>query len=322
MRRSVTIDVLLPLLYLKGISTKDFSDSFEPILGHKPKNLSPNVICRLKEEWYQHYQKWQRRDLSNKHYVYFWADGVYVQARQEEEKNCLLVIVGVDEYGKKELVAINDGFRESKESWKDLLLDMKDRGLKGAPKLAIGDGALGFWGAIREVYSQTKHQRCWVHKTANILDKLPKSIQAKAKEMIHNIYLAETKKDAEKAWKKFVSHYGAKYPKAVECLVKDKDGLMEFYNFPAEHWIHLRTTNPIESTFATVKHRTRKSKNCFSRKTLISATFKLFMEAEKRWLKLRGKNRIAQVINMEKFIDGTHENELEDKQKKEQNYAA
>ena len=322
MRRSVTIDVLLPLLYLKGISTKDFSESFEPILGHKPKNLSPNVICRLKEEWYDQYQSWQRRDLSNKNYVYFWADGVYVQARSEEEKNCLLVIVGADEYGKKELVSINDGFRESKESWKELLIDIKERGLKVGPKLASGDGALGFWGAIREVYPETKHQRCWVHKTANILDKLPKSSQSKAKEMIHNIYLAETKADAEKAWKKFVNHYGVKYPKVVECLVKDKEELLEFYNFPGEHWIHLRTTNPIESTFATVKHRTRKSKNCFSRKTLISATFKLFMEAEKRWIKLRGKNRIAQVINMEKFIDGIHENELEDKQKEEQNYAA
>jgi transposase-like protein len=199
---------------------------------------------------------------------------------------------------------------------------MKERGLKGAPRLAIGNGALGFWGAIREVYPKTKHQRCWVHKTANILDKLPKSIHAKAKEMIHNIYLAETKKDAEKAWKKFVRSYRAKYPKAVECLVKDKDELMEFYNFPAEHWIHLRTTNPIESTFATVKHRTRKSKNCFSRKTLISSTFKLFMEAEKRWRKLSGSKRITQVINMEKFIDGTHENELDYTVKEEQNYAA
>lgn len=249
--------------------------------------------------------------MTEKEYVYFWADGVYPQARMESEKNCLLVIVGADTEGRKEIVAISDGFRESKESWRNLLLDLKERGLNIGPKLAVGDGALGFWGAINEIYPETKHQRCWVHKTVNVLDKLPKSLQSKAKAMIHDIYLAPTKNDADKAWKKFVKTYDSKYPKATECLKKDKEELLNFYNFPAEHWIHLRTTNPIESTFATVKHRTKKSKNCFSRNSLIACIFKLFLEAEKRWQRLRGRHRIAQVINFDKFIDGIHENELE-----------
>lgn len=322
MRRTVTIDVLLPLLYLKGISTKDFADSFEPILGSSPKNLSPNVISRLKAGWHDQYLLWQMRDLSKKKYVYFWADGVYLQARMESEKNCILVIVGVDEYGKKEVVAIDDGFRESKESWQGLLRDLKSRGLKHAPKLAVGDGALGFWGALTEEYPDTVQQRCWVHKTSNILNKLPKSQQARAKQMIHNIYLAASREEAQTAWKKFILAYSVKYPKAMECLAKNEKELLAFYDFPAEHWIHLRTTNPIESTFATVKHRTRKSRNCFSRNTIIAATYKLFLEAEKRWKPLRGKNRIAQVINMEKFIDGVHENEISNDNLIEKKYVA
>ena len=322
MRRTVTIDVLLPLLYLKGISTTDFADSFEPILGSKPKNLSPNVISRLKSEWYDQYLLWQRRDLSKKKYVYFWVDGIYLQARIESEKNCILVIIGVDEYGKKELVAIDDGFRESKESWQGLLLDIKSRGLIHSPALAVGDGALGFWGALAEEYPTTVHQRCWVHKTSNILNKLPKSQQAKAKQMIHNIYMASSREEAESNWKKFILAYSAKYPKATECLLKNEKELLAFYDFPGEHWIHLRTTNPIESTFATVKHRTRKSRNCFSRNTIIAATYKLFLEAEKRWKPLRGKNRIAQVINMEKFIDGIHVSEISNDNLNEKKYVA
>ena len=322
MRRTVTIDVLLPLLYLKGISTNDFADSFEPILGSSPKNLSPNVISRLKAGWHDQYLLWRTRDLSKKKYVYFWADGVYLQARMESEKNCILVIVGVDEYGKKEVVAIDDGFRESKESWQGLLRDLKSRGLKHAPKLAVGDGALGFWGALTEEYPDTVQQRCWVHKTSNILNKLPKSQQARAKQMIHNIYLAASREEAQTAWKKFILAYSVKYPKATECLAKNEKELLAFYDFPAEHWIHLRTTNPIESTFATVKHRTRKSRNCFSRNTIIAATYKLFLEAEKRWKPLRGKKRIAQVINMEKFIDGVHENEISNDNLIEKKYVA
>lgn len=322
MRRTVSLDVLLPLLYLKGISTKDFADSFEPILGKKPQNLSPNVICRLKENWYKNYELWQKKDLSDKNYVYFWVDGVYLQARMESEKNCILVIVAADEYGRKELLALNDGFRESKECWKNLLLDLKERGLSSFPKLAVGDGALGFWGAITEIFPSTKQQRCWVHKTSNILSKLPQSVQSKAKQLIHNIYLAASREDADLAWHKFVREYEHKYSKVVECLVKNKEELLAFYDFPAEHWIHLRTTNPIESTFATVKHRTRKSKNCFSRKTLIAATHKLFIEAQKRWNPIRGKHRIPQVINMEKFIDGIHIHEIQNTTNDEKKYVA
>ena len=325
MRRTVTLDVLLPLLYLKGVSTKDFADSFEPILGKKPKNMSPNVISRLKSGWYDDYEKWQRRDFSSKENVYFWVDGIYFQARRESDKNCILVIIGADNCGNKEVVAIYDGVRESKESWRELLLDLKDRGLNHGPRLAVGDGALGFWGAMTEIYPDSQHQRCWVHKTANILNKLPKSQQAKAKTMLHDIYLAECSEDAEKALKKFVAKYELKYQRAVECLLKNEDELFAFFNFPAEHWVHLRTTNPIESTFATVKHRTRKSKNCFSANTIIAAVFKLCMEAEKRWRPLRGKHRIAQVINMQKFIDGIHENEIKEQkleQKNEKKYAA
>ena len=322
MRRTVTIDVLLPLLYLKGISTTDFADSFEPILGSSPKNLSPNVISRLKAGWHEQYLMWQSRDLSKKKYVYFWVDGIYLQARMESEKNCILVIVGADEYGKKEVVAIDDGFRESKESWRGLLLDLKSRGLKHGPKLAVGDGALGFWGALTEEYPDSAHQRCWVHKTSNILNKLPKSQQPRAKQMIHNIYLAGSREEAQNAWKKFIMAYSIKYSKATECLSKNEKELLAFYDFPAEHWIHLRTTNPIESTFATVKHRTRKSRNCFSRNTIIAATYKLFMEAEKRWKPLRGKNRIAQVINMEKFIDGIHECEISNHNLNQKKYVA
>ena len=310
MRRSVTMDVLLPLLYLKGISTKDFADSFEPILGKKPKNMSPNVISRLKAGWYEEYEKWQKRDLSLKNYVYFWVDGVYLQARMESDKNCILVIIGADSNGHKEVVAIYDGIRESKASWRELLLDLKSRGLRDGPRLAVGDGALGFWGAVTEVYPHTQHQRCWVHKTANILNKLPKSMHSTAKSMIHNIYLAECVEDARSALKKFISRYEAKYPKAISCLLKNEEELFAFFNFPAEHWIHLRTTNPIESTFSTVKHRTKKSKNCFSTKTIIAAVFKLSMEAQKRWKPLRGKHRISQVIDMHKFVDGIHINEF------------
>jgi putative transposase len=311
MRRTVSLDVLLPILYLKGISTGDFKDAFVPILGHGAKNLSPQVICKLKEGWYENYLSWQERDLSNKEYAYMWVDGVYLKARMESEKNCILVIIGADKNGKKEIVAINDGFRESKESWRDLLLDLQSRGLKSSPKLAVGDGALGFWGALDEIYPETKQQRCWVHKTRNILNKLPKLSQEKAKEMLHNIYLSETKHDALNAYDDFINRYGAKYPKVAECLLKDKNQLFSFYDFPAEHFIHLRTTNPIESTFATVKHRARKSRNCFSRKTIIASTFKLLLEAEKRWLPLRGRKRIAEVINLDKFIDGINQKDID-----------
>ena len=228
----------------------------------------------------------------------------------DSDKACMLIIIGADETGKKELIALHEGYRESKESWRYVLNDLKSRGLNIGANLAVGDGALGFWGALSEVYPTTKHQRCWVHKTANILEKLPKSLQAIAKQKIHDIYLAESKLEALAAYDDFMNYFKVKYPNAVNCLEKDKDELFAFYDFPAEHWVHLRTTNPIESTLATVRHRTKKSKNCFSRTTIVSCVFKLLREAEKRWRYLNGKNRIAQVINMEKFIDGIHEKEV------------
>ena len=314
MRRSASLDVFLPLLYLKGISTGEFQRTLSPLLGEKAKNLSPKVISGLKQGWYRDYEKWQQRSLAEKEYVYFWVDGIYLSARMESEKTCLLVIVGADKDGNKELIGMHDGFRESKASWLELLNDLKARGLKKAPHLAIGDGGLGFWGAIAEAYPSCQTQRCWVHKTANVLDKLPKSLQSKAKDNLHQIYLAETRKEADKAWDKFISTYQAKYPKAVNCLTKDKQELLQFYDFPAEHWRHIRTTNPIESTFSTVRHRTKKSRNCFSRQTILACVFKLMLEAEKRWRPLSGKKRIIQVINLEKFIDGVHHQEVKNKE--------
>lgn len=313
MRRTVTLDLMLPILYLKGISTNDFQDALAPMLGENSKTISPGVISSLKKSWYTDFQQWQKSDLSKKKYVYFWADGVYLQARMESDKSCMLVIVGADEHGNKELVALIDGFRESKDSWKNLLLDLKSRGLNYAPHLSVGDGALGFWGALSEVYPSTKHQRCWVHKTVNVLDKLPKNQQASAKSMLHDIYLSATKKDAFKAFDKFINKYEEKYSKATDCLVKDKDALMNFYDFPARHWQHIRTTNPIESTFATVKHKTRRSRGCFSRETVVASTFKLLQEAQKRWKKLYGYKQLADVISLVKFIDGIDERTIKNK---------
>ncbi len=304
MRRTVSLEVLIPLLYLKGISTNDMSETLIPLLGIDPKNVSPSVIGSLKKHWYDDYQNWQKQNFKNKKFVYWWVDGIYVQARMEHEKTCLLVIVGADEEGRKQLIGLTDGFRESKESWRSLLLDLKNRGLEQGACLAIGDGALGFWGAVSEVYPKTEHQRCWVHKTANVLDKLPKSQQAKAKSMLHEIYHAADEKDALKALEKFNQTYQAKYEKAVVCLNKDKEKMLAFYHYPAEHWIHIRTTNPIESTFATVRHRTKRSKNCFSRETIIACVFKLCLEAEKRWRPLKGREQIDPVLKKEKFVDG------------------
>ena len=314
MRRTATLDVLLPLMYLKGISTGDFQSTLAPLLGSDAKNLSPNVISRLKASWHDDYLAWQKRDLSQKRYLYWWVDGVYLKARMESEKTCMLVIVGADESGKKELVAMVDGFRESKESWLGLLQNLQQRGLTQAPRVAVGDGALGFWGALTEVFPATQHQRCWMHKMANVLDKLPKSQREKAKSMLQDIYMAATEREARGAWNDFIEEYQLKYTKAVDCLLKDKNQLFTFYHYPAEHWVHLRTTNPIESTFSTVRHRTKKSRNCCSRTTIIASVFKLMQEAEKRWRLLNGKQRIAQVIKFEKFIDGVHESELDNQQ--------
>ena len=279
LRRMPSIDNLIPVLYLKGISTNDFPTALSAILGEGVAGLSATNIVRLKSCWEQDYLKWKSRDLSHKNYVYFWVDGIYFNVRLDDERSCILVIMGADKHGNKELVAVCDGYRESKIAWKEMLLDLKQRGLSFAPKLSVGDGSLGFWAAMDEVFPETKRQRCWVHKTANILDKMPKSIQSKAKSMIHEMYMAATKESALKAYDHFIESFEPKYPKAVECLRKDKKNLFTFYDFPATHWIHIRTTNPIESTFATVRLRTTKTKGCGSRTATLSMVFKLTMEA-------------------------------------------
>lgn len=304
LRRLPSVDTLIPVLYLKGISTGNFSEALSAILGEGAAGLSSTNIVRLKEGWTQEYEAWCKRDLSNKRYVYLWADGIYFNVRLEEDRPCILVIMGATDDGKKELVAVWDGHRESKESWLTVLRDLKKRGLVHQPKLATGDGALGFWGALEEEYPKTRHQRCWVHKTANILDKLPKRVQPDAKKAIQEMYMAPTRADAKKAYAEFQEQYEAKYPKAVACLTKDEDVLFSFYDFPAEHWLHLRTTNPIESTFATVRHRTRQTKGCGSAKATMAMVFKLTIEAEKKWRKLNGSEKIAKVIAGVQFIDG------------------
>jgi transposase-like protein len=304
LKRIPSIDNLIPLLYLKGISTNDFPTALSAILGDGVKGLSPANIVRLKKGWEDDYKEWANRDLSNKNYVYFWVDGIYFNVRLEHERSCILVIMGADKYGNKELVTVSDGHRESKLSWRELLLDLKKRGLQFPPKLAIGDGALGFWAALDEVFPATKRQRCWVHKTANILDKLPKSVQPKAKSLIHEMYMAPTKEDALKAYDHFVEVYEAKYPKAVKTLVKDKDDLFSFYDFPAKHWIHIRTTNPIESTFATIRLRTKKTKGSGSRMATLTMVFKLALEAQKTWKKLKGHKLIPLVLEGKIFTDG------------------
>ena len=321
MRRAKTIDELLPLLYLQGISTSHFQEALAPILGKNAKNVSPQVICRLKEKWHDELIQWQKRSLSDKRYVYWWVDGIYLTARMESEKTCILVIIGATADGKKELVAFNDGFRESTDSWLELLRDIKRRGLTIAPELAIGDGAMGFWSAVEKEFPKTQYQRCWVHKTVNILNKLPKSLQTHAKSKLHDIYMAPGKEQAEVAYKDFIAAYEAKYPKAVECLTKDKGKLLTFYSFPAEHWCHIRSTNPIESTFATIKHRTRQARGCYSRKTVLCAFFKMAIQAEKSWMRLRGYERLVEVVNMVKFIDGISEHEV-DKIKQDKQSAA
>jgi transposase-like protein len=304
LKRTESIEELLPVLYLKGISTGDFSEALKSLLGANAKGLSSGTISRLKQQWQEEHKSWSKRDLERKKYVYIWADGVYFNIRSEEAKQCILIIIGVNEHGKKELIAIEDGYRESTQSWTELLEDIRHRGLSTAPKLAIGDGALGFWNAISKVYPETRHQRCWVHKTANVLNKLPKSVQPKVKEALHDIWMAETRNDAYKAFDSTVKRFGDKYPGAIKCLVKDKEQMLAFYDFPAVHWQHIRTSNPIESTFATVRLRTVKTRNAVSRATILSMVFKLTQSAENRWNKLRGFKLLADVIEGVKFVDG------------------
>ena len=307
MRRVPSIDALVPFLYLKGISTGDFSHALANILGENAPGLSATNIVRFKKLWEQDYQEWAKRDLSDKRYVYFWADGIYFNVRLEDPENnrqCILVIMGALEDGRKELVSVLDGYRESKQSWQEVLKDLKQRGLKEAPKLAAGDGGLGFWAALSEEFPETKEQRCWVHKTANILDKMPTSVQDRAKVHIRDMYMAPTKDEAMKAYNHFLSSYEVKYDRACECLRKDVASLFSFYDFPAEHWVHIRSTNPIESTFATVRLRTKRTKGCGSRLATLTMVFKLVLEAEKTWKKLKGHKLICKVIEGVKFVNG------------------
>jgi len=303
-RRSKSLEVLIPMLYLKGVSTGDFEEALSALLGKDAVGLSASTIARLKDGWADEHLRWSKRDLSAKRYVYFWVDGIHVQARLEDNAQCLLVIVGATPEGKKEFVGLTDGVRESAQSWRELLLDLRRRGLTIGPKLAVADGALGFWQALEEVWPTTIGQRCWVHKTANVLNKLPKSQQPKAKSALQEIWMAATKTDAFAAFDGFVETYGVKYEKAVECLTKDRDTLLAFYDFPAEHWKHLRTSNPIESTFATVRHRTVRTKGCLSNKTALAMIFKLAQAAEKSWRRLDGQDQLSKVILDVKFNDG------------------
>jgi transposase-like protein len=303
-RRSKSLEVLLPILYLKGLSTGEFDEALVALLGKDAGGLSASTIGRLKDAWSDEHLRWSKRDLSAKHYVYFWADGIHVQARLEDDAQCLLVIIGATPEGKKELVGLIDGVRESAQSWRGLLLDLKRRGLAMAPELAVADGALGFWQAIEEVWPKTRGQRCWVHKTANVLNKLPKSQHSKAKRALQEIWMAETKKDALTAFDAFVETWRVKYDKAVECLIKDREALLAFYDFPAEHWKHLRTTNVIESSFATIRHRTVRSKGCLSNKTALAMIFKLAEAAERSWRRLDGHNQLPKLIVGVKFTDG------------------
>lgn len=304
LRKTKSIEELIPFLYLRGISTGDFSEALAALLGPNAPGLSASTVVRLKEVWQRDQEAWSKRSLAGQRFVYFWVDAVYFNIRLEEDRQCILVIMGATASGKKELVAIQDGFRESEQSWTELLLDLKSRGLEVGPQLAIGDGALGFWKALRKVYGETREQRCWVHKTANVLNKFPKSKQSKAKSMLHDIWMAETRSDAEKAFDLFVTSYQAKYPDAVACLTKDRDVLLTFYDFPAEHWKHVRTTNPIESTFATVRLRTTKTKGSGSRVACLAMVFKLTKCAEKNWRVLNGSALLPDVIRGVQFVDG------------------
>jgi len=303
-RRSKSLDALLPVLYLRGVSTGDFQDALSALLGKDAPNLSPSVIARLKQDWAADYARWQRRDLSARRYVYIWADGVYLQARMEPVAECMLVIIGATPEGRKELIGFQVGVRESAQSWRELLIDIQARGLSIAPELAVADGALGFWKALEEVFPSTRHQRCWQHKTVNVLNKVAKSVQPALKQDLREIWMAPDRATAQAALDVFVKKYAAKYAKAVECLTKDRDALLAFFDFPAEHWDHIRTTNPIESVFATVRHRTFRTKGALSQETAKLMVFKLITAAAKTWRRLQGENLLPKLIRGVTFRDG------------------
>lgn len=307
LRKTKSIEELIPWLYLKGVSTGDFSEALQALLGPNAKGLSPTTITRLKQGWSAEYEAWTKRSLRGRRYAYIWADGVYFNVRLESPENrkqCVLVVIGATSSGTKELLAIQDGYRESDASWRELLVDLKHRGLEEPPELAVADGALGFWKAIDTVYPTTRHQRCWVHKTANVLNKMPKSVQPRAKSALHQIWQAETRDEAYKAFSAFIEKYEVKHPRAVKCLVKDQEEMLAFYDFPAQHWTHIRTTNPIESTFATVKHRQKKTKGCGSRQACLAMVFRLAVSAQRRWRALNCAKLVSDVVAGVKFING------------------
>lgn len=307
MRKSPSLEEMIPVLYLLGVSTGDFAEALEALVGEQAKGFSANTVVRLKEKWTTEHEEWSQRSLADKHYVYVWADGIHVNVRLGDEENrrqCILVLMGATPEGRKELIAVQDGYRESEQSWRELLLDLKQQGLEHTPEIAVGDGALGFWAALRKVFPNTREQRCWVHKTANVLNDIPKATQSRVKKALHEIWGAETKEDAHKAMEQFKEKYEAKYPKAWERLEKDRDVLLSFYDFPAEHWRHLRTTNPIESAFATIRLRHRRTKGCGSRRTSLAMMFKLGAHAEKRWRRLNGHQQIVPLLEGKKFVNG------------------
>lgn len=303
LKRTKTLETFIPWLYLKGISTGDMQPALQELLGEKAEGLSSNTVSRLKQHWEKDYDEWRQRDLSRKHYVYIWADGVYSRVRMDD-KLCLLVLIGSDDTGRKEVLAVVDGYRESEASWLEVLQQLQSQGLSIPPKLVIGDGALGLWNAVKKHWPTADHQRCWVHKTANVLNKVPKAIQPKLKEALQDIWMAETREQAHKAFNNCAERYEAKYPKAIACLKKDKEQMLAFYDYPAEHWLHIRTTNPIESVFATVRLRTAKTKNCGNRKTTLAMAYKLIFIAQKNWRRLRGYKLLADVIQGTTFKDG------------------
>jgi transposase-like protein len=303
LKRAKSIEELIPWLYLKGISTGNLQESLTSLLGERASGLSANTVSRLKVKWLAEHSEWRQQNLKQKRYVYWWADGIYSNVRMDD-KLCLLVIIGVTEQGTKEIVAIEDGFRESTASWLELLTNLRERGLTTSPKLAIGDGALGFWNAMKKSYPSCRHQRCWVHKTANVLNKLPKSMQPKVKVALHEIWMAETREEAHSAFSRTIKTFTTKYPKAMKCLIDSKEELLAFYDFPAEHWTHIRTTNPIESTFATVRLRTKRTRSCGSRDTTLAMIYKLIESAQRRWKRIKGFALLTLVVKNVRFKDG------------------
>lgn len=310
-RRARSLDAALPWLYLKGVSTGDMAEALSVLVGPQARGLSPPVVSRLKQQWQSDYVTWRQSSLARDRWVYLWADGIYSGLRGEDGRLCALVVVGVNERGQKRFLAIEDGVRESAQSWREVLLALKARGLTVPPKLGVGDGALGFWKALDEIYPDTRQQRCWVHKTVNVLNYLPKSLQPKAKAAVQAIWMADSRARAESALDLFIETYEAKYPKATECVKKDRDALLAFYDFPAEHWTHIRSTNVIESGFATIRHRTDRTKGCVTRGTMLALIFKLGMEAEKSWRRIRGFDHLAKVITGIRFKDGVEVKEIQ-----------